>query len=243
MACGVDNFILISTDKAVRTTSMMGASKRLAEMTLQALQGVSTNTRFSMVRFGNVLGSSGSVVPLFAEQISNGGPVTVTHAEVTRYFMSISEAAQLVLQASSLAEGGEIFILDMGAPVKILDLAHRMIHLRGLTVRSPDQPEGDIAIEFTGLKPGEKLNEELLVSGNVMGTEHRKIMQADDASLPWIEMRDALKALEQACESYDYAAVKSFIEGLLEGASLERQLGELTPPVARVVALKPVQRD
>jgi len=239
---GVSNFILISTDKAVRTTSVMGASKRLAEMVLQALQEESGQTRFSMVRFGNVLGSSGSVVPLFTEQIDNGGPVTVTHPEVTRYFMSIPEAAQLVLQASSMAQGGDIFILDMGEPVKILDLAHRMIHLKGYSIKGEDSPEGDIAIEFTGLKPGEKLYEELLVSGHVVGTDHRKIMRAEDGHLPWTELRGALNTLEQACDTFDYDAVKNFIEGLVEGGSLEAQLGDLSLR-ADVVSLKPVKTD
>lgn len=242
MDCGVDNFILISTDKAVRTTSVMGASKRLAEMILQALQEESEHTRFSMVRFGNVLGSSGSVVPLFTEQIENGGPVTVTHPEVTRYFMSIPEAAQLVLQASSMAQGGDIFILDMGEPVKILDLAHRMIHLKGYSIKGEDSPAGDIAIQFSGLKPGEKLYEELLVSGDVVGTEHRKIMRAEDGHLPWTELRGALNTLEQACDTFDYDAVKTFIEGLVEGGSLEAQLGDLTPR-ADVVSLKPAKTD
>jgi len=229
MDCGVENFILISTDKAVRTTSVMGASKRLAELILQALQQESEHTRFSMVRFGNVVGSSGSVVPLFAEQIENGGPVTVTHPEVTRYFMSIPEAAQLVLQASSMAQGGDIFILDMGEPVKILDLAQRMIHLKGLSVKGEGALEGDIAVEFTGLQRGEKLYEELLVSGDVVGTDHRKIMRAEDEFLPWAELRGALNTLEQACDTFDYKAVKMFIEGLVEGASLQAQLGDLSP--------------
>ena len=242
MDCGVSNFILISTDKAVRTTSVMGASKRLAEMALQALQEESENTRFSMVRFGNVLGSSGSVVPLFTEQIEQGGPVTVTHPEVTRYFMSIPEAAQLVLQASSMAQGGDIFILDMGEPVKILDLARRMIRLKGYSVKTSEEDHGDIAIEFTGLKPGEKLYEELLVSGDVVGTDHRKIMRADDGHLPWIDLRGALNTLEQACDTFDYDAVKAFIEGLVEGASLEAQLGDLTPR-ANVVPLPTAKPD
>ncbi len=226
--CGVERFILISTDKAVRTTSVMGASKRLAEMILQALQNDSDTTLFSMVRFGNVLGSSGSVVPLFTEQIESGGPVTVTHPDVTRYFMSIPEAAQLVLQASSMATGGDVFLLDMGKPVKILDLAHRLIHLKGYSIKDDDNPEGDIEVQFTGLKPGEKLHEELLVNGDVIGTDHRKIMRAEEGYLPWTELRGALNTLEQACDTFDYEAVKTFIEGLVEGADLESQLGELT---------------
>ena len=234
MACGVGQFILISTDKAVRTTSVMGASKRIAEMVLQAVQEESESTQFSMVRFGNVLGSSGSVVPLFAEQIESGGPVTVTHPDVTRYFMSIPEAAQLVLQAASMAQGGDVFLLDMGEPVKILDLARRMIHLKGFSIKDESSPHGEIEIHYTGLKPGEKLHEELLVSGNVIGTEHRKIMRAQEHYLPWPELRRALSTLEQACDTFDYDAVKGFIEGLVEGADLEEQLGELKPRAAVV---------
>ncbi len=229
ISAGVRDFILISTDKAVRTSSVMGASKRMAEMILQALQEVTADTRFSIVRFGNVLGSSGSVVPLFFEQIERGGPVTVTHPEVTRYFMAIPESAQLVLQAASLAEGGDIFVLDMGKPVKIVDLAERIIRLKGHAVKSPEQPGGDIEIEFTGLKPGEKLHEELLLGADVSGTEHRKILQATESYVPWSELHRALNTLEMACDTYDYAAIKEFIEGLVEGADLEAQLGDLSP--------------
>lgn len=240
IACGVSSFILISTDKAVRTTSVMGASKRMAEMVLQALQQTQSTTRFAIVRFGNVLGSSGSVVPLFEEQIERGGPVTVTHPEVTRYFMTIPEAAQLVLQAGSMAEGGDVFVLDMGQPVRIVDLARRMIRLKGHTVRDAEHPEGEIDIVFTGLKPGEKLHEELLLGNVVTGTEHRKILRAEESFVPWTELQGALSTLEKACTAYDYAAIKAFIEGLVEGASLEDQLGELTPaapPLASVVQL------
>jgi FlaA1/EpsC-like NDP-sugar epimerase len=238
MDAGVREFILISTDKAVRTTSVMGASKRLAEMVLQALQEISDSTRFSMVRFGNVLGSSGSVVPLFAEQIAQGGPVTVTHPEVTRYFMTIPEAAELVLQAASMAEGGDVFLLDMGEPVKIRELAERMIRLKGLTVRTSSQSGGDVEIRITGLKPGEKLHEELLVGDEVIGTEHAKIMRAEETFLPWPALRGALNTLEQACDAYDYDAIKQFIEGLVEGASLESQLGHLNAG-PRVLQLDP----
>lgn len=239
---GVENFILISTDKAVRTTSVMGASKRLAEMTLQALQEVSDETRFSMVRFGNVLGSSGSVVPLFLEQIDRGGPVTVTHADVTRYFMTIPEAAQLVLQASSMAEGGDVFLLDMGRPVKILELAKRMINLKGYSIRDAENELGDIAIEITGLQSGEKLHEELLLGEAVTGTEHRKIMRAEEQYLDWKELRGALNTLEQACDSFDYGAIRTFIEGLVEGSDLTSQLSELRPE-AQVLILNPKDRD
>ncbi len=239
---GVENFILISTDKAVRTTSVMGASKRLAEMTLQALQEVSDETRFSMVRFGNVLGSSGSVVPLFLEQIDRGGPVTVTHADVTRYFMTIPEAAQLVLQASSMAEGGDVFLLDMGRPVKILELAKRMINLKGYSIKDAENEFGDIAIEITGLQSGEKLHEELLLGEAVTGTEHRKIMRAEEQYLDWKELRGALNTLEQACDSFDYGAIRTFIEGLVEGSDLTSQLSELRPE-AQVLILNPKDRD
>ncbi len=237
LAAGVKNFILISTDKAVRTTSIMGASKRLSEMILQALQEEAAETRFSMVRFGNVLGSSGSVVPLFLEQIQHGGPVTVTHPDATRYFMTISEAAGLVLQAASLSRGGDLFLLDMGEPVKILELARRMIHLKGYTVRDDDHPDGDIAIEITGLKRGEKLHEELLVGGAVAGTEHKKILRAEESFVLWSELRGALNTLEVACDGYDYDAIKVFIEGLVEGADLASQLGGLNRR-AEVIALK-----
>ena len=228
MDCGVGQFVLISTDKAVRTTNVMGASKRLAEMILQALQMENSPTQFSMVRFGNVLGSSGSVVPLFTEQIENGGPVTVTHPEVTRYFMSIPEAAQLVLQAGAMSQGGDVFLLDMGEPVKILDLAHRMIRLKGFSVRDEANPTGEIEVQYTGLKPGEKLYEELLVGGDVIGTDHRKIMRAEEHFLPWSELRGALNTIEQACDTFDYEAIMTFIEGLVEGADLESQLGGLS---------------
>ncbi len=227
---GVKRFILVSTDKAVRTTNVMGASKRLAEMTLQAIQQNARDTIFSMVRFGNVLGSSGSVVPLFLEQIEAGGPVTVTHADATRYFMTIPEAAQLVVQAGSMAEGGDVFLLDMGAPVRILDLARRMIRLKGYTVRDAAHPEGDIEIQITGLKAGEKLHEELLIADAASGTEHRKIMRAEERFVPWSELRGALNTLEQACEAFDYEAIKTFVERLIEGANLVDELVDLTQP-------------
>ena len=218
-AAGVSRFILISTDKAVRTRSVMGASKRLAEMVLQALQERAGKTRFSVVRFGNVLVSSGSVVPLFLEQIDKGGPVTVTHAEATRYFMTLSEAAELVLQAASLATGGEVFVLDMGKPVSIHDLARKTIRLRGYRVRDETNPNGDIEIKFIGLRPGEKLKEELL-SGDASGTEHRKILCAAETHKPWSELRPALDALLRACDAFDYRAIKRAIEAMVDGADL-----------------------
>jgi len=241
ISAGVQNFILISTDKAVRTTSVMGATKRLAEMVLQALQETTNATTFSMVRFGNVLGSSGSVVPLFLEQIKQGGPVTVTHPEVTRYFMTIPEAAELVLQAASMARGGDVFLLDMGTPIKILDLAKRMIRLKGFRPKTESDPDGDIAIEITGLKPGEKLYEELLMGEAAAGTDHRKIMRAEEDFVPWAELHGALHTLEQACEAYDLEAIKAFIERLVDGADLSEQLVDLTVS-AEVLPFRPGER-
>ncbi|UTH29866.1 polysaccharide biosynthesis protein [Ectopseudomonas hydrolytica] len=228
---GVANFVLISTDKAVRPTNVMGSTKRLAEMVLQALsreaapllfgqdQGVHqvNKTRFTMVRFGNVLGSSGSVIPLFREQIKQGGPVTVTHPNITRYFMTIPEAAQLVIQAGSLGQGGDVFVLDMGEPVKIADLAEKMIRLSGLSVRDERNPHGDIAIEFTGLRPGEKLYEELLIGEDVKPTEHPMIMRAEEDMLPWEELKTRLKALLVAVNEDDYARVRVLLRETVHG--------------------------
>jgi len=200
---GVETFVLISTDKAVNPANVMGATKRLAELVLQALQERSSTTRFCMVRFGNVLASSGSVVPLFREQIRRGGPVTVTHPDVIRYFMTIPEAAQLVIQAGSMAKGGDVFVLDMGRPVRIDDLARRMISLMGLTVRDGANPDGDIEIEYTGLRTAEKLFEELLIGTNVTGTDHPMIMRAIEHSLPWARMQQLLNELLVALASFD----------------------------------------
>ena len=200
---GVETFVLISTDKAVNPTNVMGASKRLAELVLQGMQERYTETRFCMVRFGNVLGSSGSVVPLFREQIRRGGPLTVTHPQVVRYFMTIPEAAQLVIQAGSMATGGDVFVLDMGPPVRIDDLARRMVNLMGLTVRDAEHPDGDIEIQYTGLRSAEKLFEELLIGNNVGGTQHPMIMRAMEKSLPWSQMRDILDDLAAAIENLD----------------------------------------
>lgn len=199
----VETFVLISTDKAVNPTNVMGASKRFAEIVLQGLQERGTGTRFCMVRFGNVLESSGSVVPLFREQIRRGGPVTVTHKEVIRYFMTIPEAAQLVLQAGSMGQGGDVFVLDMGKPVRIADLAKRMISLMGLTVRDDDNPDGDIEIVYTGLRPAEKLFEELLIGTNVTGTEHPMIMRAMEHSVPWPRVQQMLTDLSVALNRSD----------------------------------------
>jgi FlaA1/EpsC-like NDP-sugar epimerase len=200
---GVETFVLISTDKAVNPANVMGATKRLAELVLQALQERSSSTRFCMVRFGNVLASSGSVVPLFQEQIRRGGPVTVTHPDVIRYFMTIPEAAQLVIQAGSMAKGGDVFVLDMGRPVRIDDLARRMINLMGLTVRDSDNPDGDIEIEYTGLRAAEKLFEELLLGSNVTGTDHPMILRAMEHRLPWQRIHQILNDLLVALASFD----------------------------------------
>jgi FlaA1/EpsC-like NDP-sugar epimerase len=199
----VETFVLISTDKAVNPANVMGATKRLAELVLQALQERSSSTRFCMVRFGNVLASSGSVVPLFQEQIRRGGPVTVTHPDVIRYFMTIPEAAQLVIQAGSMAKGGDVFVLDMGRPVRIDDLARRMINLMGLTVRDSDNPDGDIEIEYTGLRAAEKLFEELLLGSNVTGTDHPMILRAMEHRLPWQRIHQILNDLLVALASFD----------------------------------------
>jgi FlaA1/EpsC-like NDP-sugar epimerase len=200
---GVETFVLVSTDKAVNPANVMGATKRLAELVLQALQERTTQTRFCMVRFGNVLASSGSVVPLFQEQIRRGGPVTVTHPDVIRYFMTIPEAAQLVLQAGSMAKGGDVFVLDMGRPVRIDDLARRLVNLMGLTVRDATNPDGDIEIEYTGLRAAEKLFEELLIGSNVTGTDHPMILRAIEHRLSWPKMEQILNDLLVALASFD----------------------------------------
>ncbi len=207
----VKNFVLISTDKAVRPTNVMGATKRLAELILQALARQQKATRFCMVRFGNVLGSSGSVVPLFRKQIMAGGPITLTHPEITRYFMTIPEAAQLVLQAGAMGEGGDVFVLDMGEPVRILDLAKRMVHLSGLEVKSEATPNGSIEIHHVGLRPGEKLYEELLIGDNVEGTSHPLIMRAQEKELSWDELQTYLQQLDQACRDFDCAQMRQVL--------------------------------
>jgi FlaA1/EpsC-like NDP-sugar epimerase len=209
--CGVETFVLISTDKAVNPSNVMGATKRLAEIVLQALHQRGSSTRFCMVRFGNVLESSGSVVPLFREQIRRGGPVTVTHPDVIRYFMTIPEATQLVLQAGAIAKGGDVLVLDMGKPVRIQDLARRMIRLMGLTVRDETNPEGDIEIVYTGLRPAEKLFEELLIGGTVTGTAHPMIMRAVEHSLPWTAVQLLLNELLEAINRFDCAAARDLL--------------------------------
>jgi len=216
----VSDFVLISTDKAVRPTNIMGATKRLAEMILQALameQTAPSKTRFSMVRFGNVLGSSGSVVPKFRQQIRDGGPITLTHDEVTRYFMTIPEAAQLVIQAGAMAQGGEVYVLDMGEPVRIIDLAKRMIALSGLTLKDDDHPDGDIEIQITGLRPGEKLYEELLIGDNPENTPHPRIIKAREATLAWPELNIKLELLKQSLNNRDASAICDCLKDLDTG--------------------------
>ncbi|MEC5159797.1 MULTISPECIES: polysaccharide biosynthesis protein [unclassified Janthinobacterium] len=211
MAAEVKRFVLISTDKAVRPTNVMGSTKRMAELILQAFSREQTKTRFCMVRFGNVLGSSGSVVPLFRKQIMGGGPITITHPEITRYFMTIPEAAQLVLQAGAMGEGGDVFVLDMGAPVKIVDLAKRMVHLSGLEVKSELAPNGNIEIHYVGLRPGEKLYEELLIGDNVEGTGHPLILRARENEIPWVRLEGMLAELTLACDRFDHPSVRALL--------------------------------
>jgi FlaA1/EpsC-like NDP-sugar epimerase len=226
---GVRNFVLISTDKAVRPTNIMGATKRLAEMVLQALaaQNQSAPTKegapprartvFSMVRFGNVLGSSGSVVPLFREQIKSGGPITLTHADITRYFMTIPEAAQLVIQAGAMGTGGDVFVLDMGQPVRIYDLASRIVELSGLTLKSQSDPDGDIEITVTGLRPGEKLYEELLIGDNPKPTQHARIMKANEELLPWPELQEKMEILRIAMKGNDVPLMRGLLKDMVIG--------------------------
>jgi len=238
LQAGVANFVLISTDKAVRPTNIMGSTKRLAELTLQALSRETApvmfgdkgnvyqvnKTRFIMVRFGNVLGSSGSVIPLFHKQIQSGGPLTVTHPKITRYFMTIPEAAQLVIQAGSMGQGGDVFVLDMGEPVKIVELAEKMVHLSGLSIRSEKNPHGDISIEFTGLRPGEKLYEELLIGDNVVATEHPMIMSAHEDYLSWDVLKVRLSQLLTAVEDDDYTAVRQQLRETVSGYSPDGEI-------------------
>ena len=214
---GVENMVLISTDKAVRPTNVMGASKRFSELILQALNSENSKTCFSMVRFGNVLDSAGSVVPLFRKQIKEGGPVTVTHPNVTRYFMSIPEAVQLVLQAGAMAKGGDVFVLDMGEPVKILDLAYRMIYLSGLSPVTSENSEGDIKIVFTGLRQGEKLYEELLIGNDVIQSKHPQIMQAKEASLSWVEVQEVINSLIKSYQNLNDDEIKKLLVQKVEG--------------------------
>ena len=216
---GVERFVLISTDKAVRPPNVMGASKRLCELVLQGFSQISNKTTFCMVRFGNVLGSSGSVVPLFRRQIREGGPITVTHPDIIRFFMTIPEAAQLVIQAGAMAKGGEVFLLDMGEPVRILDLAKRMIHLSGLQVKNEQNPNGDISVEFSGLRPGEKLYEELLIDSDAEKTAHPRIFKANENCLLWPELEKMLETLQQACEQRNLPQVYSILSDYVQGYS------------------------
>jgi FlaA1/EpsC-like NDP-sugar epimerase len=243
----VETFVLVSTDKAVNPTNVMGATKRFAEIVLQGLQRRGSKTRFCMVRFGNVLASSGSVVPLFNEQIKAGGPVTVTHPDVIRYFMTIPEAAQLVIQAGSMADGGDVFVLDMGKPVRICDLARRMIHLAGLTVRDEQHPEGDIEISYTGLRPAEKLFEELLIGNNVTGTQHPMILRAIEHSLPWDRVQELLDEILVAMNRFDCQRALQLLSDVVEeyipapnphDLMWARQ-GTLAPDDRKVTSLKP----
>jgi len=211
ISAGVKNFVLISTDKAVRPTNVMGATKRMAELVLQALAKEQSGTRFCMVRFGNVLGSSGSVVPLFKQQIRQTGPVTVTDKDIIRYFMTIPEAAQLVIQAGSMGKGGDVFVLDMGEPVKIYELARNMIHLSGFDVKDENNPYGDIEIKITGLRPGEKLYEELLIGDNVAQTQHQRIMSASEFCLSWSELEALLAKLQIACLGFDNQVIREIL--------------------------------
>ena len=258
ISAGVELFVLISTDKAVRPTNTMGATKRFAELILQALSMETRNkhhdcinaggttpgmgeveqrmeqlpraiaeTRFTMVRFGNVLGSSGSVVPLFREQIARGGPVTVTDARIIRYFMTIPEASQLVIQAGALGQGGDVFVLDMGEPIRIIDLAKRMIHLSGLEIKDEDHPSGEIEISFTGLRPGEKLYEELLIGDNVSETSHPRIMRAEEQIIPWVELEKMLETLEKAAKDDDFVRVREVLKRAVSGFVPQCEIGDL----------------
>jgi FlaA1/EpsC-like NDP-sugar epimerase len=216
----VDSMVLVSTDKAVRPTNVMGASKRFSELILQAFS-VKSSTCFSMVRFGNVLDSAGSVVPLFRKQIKKGGPVTVTHRNISRYFMTIPEAVQLVLQTGAMAKGGDVFVLDMGEPIKIIDLAYKMIHLSGLTPIDNKNPDGDISIEFTGLRPGEKLFEELLIGNDVIQSEHPRIMQARESKLSFEEVISCVEIIKSAREIQDEIIVKELLLKYVDGYTSE----------------------
>jgi len=224
---GVETFLLISTDKAVRPTNIMGASKRFAELVLQGLANEKSKTRFSMVRFGNVLGSSGSVVPLFRSQIQNGGPVTVTHPDIIRYFMTIPEAAQLVIQAGAMGTGGDVFVLDMGEPVKIAELARKMVHLSGLSIKDDEHPDGDISITYTGLRPGEKLYEELLIGDNATGTKHPRILTAQEESLSWDKVKKYLDQFEIAFTNSDGEMTRNLLLEVISGYKPESNIEDL----------------
>lgn len=214
----------MSTDKAVRPTNVMGASKRLAEMVLQAMAATNTKTKFSMVRFGNVLGSSGSVVPRFRQQIRDGGPITLTHPEITRYFMTIPEAAQLVIQAAAMSKGGDVFVLDMGEPVKIIDLARRIVELSGLTIKDETNPNGEIEIDVIGLRPGEKLYEELLIGENPKTTQHPRIIRASEEFIPWSIFEEKLHILKMALDINDVSVIRKMISELVSGYTPNQEI-------------------
>jgi len=214
---GVETFVLISTDKAVRPTNTMGATKRSAELVLQALSAQQSGTKFTMVRFGNVLGSSGSVIPLFRQQIKDGGPVTVTDENMIRYFMIIPEAVELVIQAGAMGTGGDVFVLDMGKPVRIDDLAKKMIRLSGLEVKDKLHPDGDIEIKYTGLRPGEKLYEELLIGDNVSDTDNPLIMRAQEDMLAWDDLEPILNSLQTAIKNCDQKKLRKLLIQIVPG--------------------------
>ncbi|PAJ74860.1 nucleoside-diphosphate sugar epimerase [Pseudoalteromonas sp. NBT06-2] len=242
----VNTFVLISTDKAVRPTNVMGATKRMAELCLQALAKTQNKTNFCMVRFGNVLGSSGSVVPLFRKQIAMGGPITLTHQDITRYFMTIPEAAQLVIQAGGMGKGGDVFVLDMGDSVKIKDLATKMINLSGYEVLSKENPNGDIEIKCTGLRPGEKLYEELLIGDNVSGTSHERIMTANELMLEWVEIEALLNKLDIACHNFEHKKIRQILldaplgfvpsDGICDLVWLEKKEAKIIEPLLKTVS-------
>lgn len=256
MEVGAESFVLVSTDKAVRPTNVMGASKRMAELVLQALASshsidfsaiderpamnplpaVANRTQFCMVRFGNVLGSSGSVVPLFRAQLKKGGPLTVTHQDVTRYFMTIPEAAQLVLQAGAMGDGGEVFVLDMGSPVKIMDLARRVIQLSGMTVKDDSHPEGDVEVKVVGLRPGEKLYEELLIGDNPEGTSHERIMKAREQYLPWDALLPHLLTLRTAAKENRIEAIHNVLNELVSGYVKPKEAGAIAMDAKEAVS-------
>ncbi len=252
---GVSDFVLVSTDKAVRPTNMMGATKRLAEIALLAISGkpelqifqpqlyglaenttIANHTRFAIVRFGNVLDSSGSVIPKFRQQIRDGGPVTVTHPDIIRYFMTMEEAAQLVIQAGSLSEGGEVFLLDMGQPVKISELAEKLIRLSGLKIKSVHNPNGDIEIIYTGLRPGEKLYEELLVEESSKPTNHNRIYRAKEGDVEWSSFTELLDQLQEAFKHKDHAIIRSLLERDEIGYTPNGDISDwlATPPASSV---------
>ncbi|MCK5819384.1 MAG: polysaccharide biosynthesis protein [Psychromonas sp.] len=227
IAAKVESFVLISTDKAVRPTNVMGTTKRMAELSLQSLAAEEHDTRFCMVRFGNVLGSSGSVIPLFKQQIKKGDHVTITHPDMIRYFMTIPEAASLVIQAGSMGKGGDVFVLDMGKPVRIVDLATNLIKLSGLQIKSKQNPLGDIEIKFTGLRPGEKLFEELLIGNNVTPCDHEGIMRANESYLPYAEYKQILKSLDEACTQFDHKSIREILISVPAGFNPTNEIEDL----------------